>query len=175
MNTNKDKNTMDINKVKNINSFIFSRTSPEKKIEAINRFTESELLSVTSETVKRIVKETGFSIKKYGRDKELVISSDFISGNNWNSTLEAISIIGGCLHVRLYIQLNHTDTYICETFSKFFGHGQYRGKTTETNRYGDEIPHYCFYDKDDKARCMRSILLQFVNTKYAHKLKRNVA
>ena len=166
---------MDINKIKNINSFIFSRTSPEKKIEAINKFTESELLSVTSETVKRIVKETGHSIKKYGRDKELAISGKLQAGNNWNSTLEAISIIGGCLHVRLYIQLDHTDTYICETFSQFFKHDQYRGKTTETNRYGDKVPHYCFYDRDDKARCMRSILLQFINTKYAHKLKRNVA
>ena len=169
MNIIKTKKTM------NINSFIFTRTAPDKKLEAISNLTESELLSVTSETVKRIVKETGYSIKKYGRDKELVISSDFISGNNGNSTLEAISIIGGCLHVRLYIQLNHTDTYICETFSKFFKHDQYRGKATERNRYGDDIPHYCFYDRDDKARCMRSILLQFVNTKYAHKLKRDVA
>ena len=169
MNIIKTKKTM------NINSFIFTRTAPDKKLEAISNLTESELLSVTSETVKRIVKETGYSIKKYGRDKELVISSDFISGNNWNSTLEAISIIGGCLYVRIYIQMDRTDTTICATFSDFFKHDQYRGKATESNRYGDDIPHYCFYDRDDKARCMKSILLQFINTKYAHKLKKNVA
>ena len=168
-------NIIKTRKIMNINDFIFSRTSPGKKIEAINNLSETELLSVKRETIERIVKETGHSIKKYGRNKELIINEEFVAGNNWNSTLEAISIIGGCLHVRLYIQLDHTDTYICETFSKFFGHEQYRGKTTETNRYGDKVPHYCFYDENDKARCMRSILLQFVNTKYAHKLKRNVA
>lgn len=159
----------------NINSFIFTRTAPDKKLEAISNLTESELLSVTSETVRRIVKETGHSLKKYGRDKELAISGKLQAGNNWNSTLEAISIIGGCLYVRIYIQMDRTDTTICETFSDFFKHDQYRGKATERNRYGDDIPHYCFYDMDDKARCMRSILLQFVNTKYAYKLERESA
>ena len=169
MNINKNKDIM------NINDFIFTRTAPDKKLEAISNLTESELLSVTSETVRRIVKETGHSLKKYGRDKELAISGELQAGNNWNSTLEAISIICGCLHVRLYIQLDHTDTYICETFYQFFRHDQYRGKATETNRYGDEIPHYCFYDRSDKARCMKSILLQYIHTKYADKLKKNAA
>ena len=169
MNIIKTKKTM------NINSFIFTRTAPDKKLEAISNLTESELLSVTSETVRRIVKETGHSLKKYGRDKELAISGKLQAGNNWNSTLEAISIICGCLHVRLYIQLDHTDTYICETFYQFFRHDQYRGKATETNRYGDEIPHYCLYDRSEKARCMKSILLQYIHTRYADRLKKNAA
>lgn len=156
----------------NINQFIFTRTAPRKKLEAINTLTDAELWSVTPDTITRIIKEAGYSYKKRSRNKDLRIWSDLRVGNGWNSTLESVCLYKGKLSVDLYIMMDHTDTTICGVpFSTFFRHGEYRGKATETNRYGDEEPHYCIYDDDDKVKCMRSILLQYIHTKYADKLK----
>lgn len=160
----------------NINQFLFTRTAPKKKLEAINKLTDAELWSVTSDTVKRIVKETGYSYKKRSRNKRLNIPSRLEAGNGWNSSLETVWFYNGILSIDLYIQMDHTDTSICGiAFETFFRHGEYRGKATETNRYGDEEPHYCIYDDDDKVKCMRSILLSYVHIKYADKLKEKAA
>lgn len=71
---------MDINKI------IFSRTAPSKKVEIVKALSISQLLSITSEAITRMVKETGSSISK-SRNKELCISSDLRTGNNWNSEI----------------------------------------------------------------------------------------
>ena len=47
---------------------------------------------------------------------------------------------------------------------------QYHGKHYTTNRYGDEVPNYFTYDRQDKANVIKSILLEYVHTKYADKL-----
>lgn len=160
----------------NINQSIFTRTAPKKKLDAIHKLTDAELWSVTPDTITRIIKETGYSYKKRSRNKDLRICSDLRAGNGWNSNLESVCLYKGKLSVDLAIMMDHTDTTISGVpFSIFFRHGEYRGKATETNRYGDEEPHYCIYDDDDKVKCMRSILLQYIHTKYADKIKEDAA
>ena len=153
----------------NINQELFKRYAPKKKLEIINNLTTTELLAATPETIKRIAKEAGRSIGK-SRDKVLRIDRDRQVGNNWNSDVEAIEYIKGNLYLNIYFQTDNTDTNICEKYATFFQGDQYHGKHYTTNRYGDEVPNYFIYDRQDKANVIKSILLEYVHTKYADKL-----
>ena len=118
----------------NINTELFRRYAPKKKIEIIKSLTQEELLAITPKTVTRIVKEAG-----QGK-------------------------------VSLYIQMDSTDTENTEYYSKFFSGERYRGTCHESDRYGNPNYHYFFYDDEDRANCIKSILLEYVYTKYADKL-----
>lgn len=155
----------------NINQLIFSRITPHKKLEAIENLTPSELWA-TPETIPRIVKETGERIGK-SRNKRLYISRDRQKGNHWNSTVVAVELYKGTLYLDIYFQMDSTDTNISVPFSTFFSKGEYRGKHITTNRYGDAEPYYFRYDEDDKKMVLKSILLEYVYTKYETKLKAN--
>lgn len=153
----------------NINVELFKKYAPKKKLEIINNFTTAELLVTTPETIKRIVKETGKNIGM-SRNKVLYISKDRQIGNNWNSLIEDAELIYGNLYLNIYFQMDSTDTNICEKYVTFMQGDQYHGKHYTTNRYGDQVPHYFIYDKQDKAGVIKSILLEYVHTKYADKL-----
>ena len=153
----------------NINVEIFKRYVSKKKLEIINNLTTTELLAMKPETIKRIVKEAGRSIGK-SRDKVLRINHDRQRGNNWNSTVEAVELIKGNLYLNIYFQTDNTDTNICEKYVTFMQVDEYQGKHYTTNYYGDSIPHYFTYTQKDKARVIKSILLEYLFTKYADKL-----
>ena len=153
----------------NINQELFKRYSPKKKLGLINGLGQSELLATAPETIKRIAKEAGRSIGK-SRNKVLRISNDRRSGNNWNSDIEAVEFINGNLYLNIYFQMDNTDTNICEKYLNFFKGEEYHGKHYTTNKYGDTIPHYFTYNREDKAGVIKSILLEYVHTKYADKL-----
>ena len=153
----------------NINQELFKRYAPKKKLKIINNLTTTELLAATPETIKRIAKEAGRSIGK-SRDKILRINRDRQAGNDWNSTVEAVEYVKGNLYLNIYFQMDSTDTNICVKHVTFFHGDQYHGKHYTTNRYGDEVLNYFIYDKQDKAGVIKSILLEYVHTKYADKL-----
>jgi len=153
----------------NINQELFKRYAPKRKLEIINNLTTAELLATTPETIKRIAKETGRSIGK-SRDKILRINRERQAGNDWNSTVEDVEFIKGNLYLNIYFQTDHTDTNISEKYATFMQGDQYHGKHYTTNRYGDEVPNYFTYDRQDKANVIKSILLEYVYTKYADKL-----
>ncbi len=153
----------------NINQELFKRYKPKKKLDLIYQLSADELLATTPETIKRIAKETGRSIGK-SRNKVLRISNDRRSGNNWNSDIEAVEFINGNLYLNIYFQMDNTDTNICEKYLNFFKGEEYHGKHYTTNKYGDTIPHYFTYNREDKAGVIKSILLEYVYTKYAYKL-----
>ena len=153
----------------NINVELFKRYAPKKKLEIINNLTTAELLATTPETIMRIAKEAGRSIGK-SRDKILRINRDRQAGNDWNSTIEAIEYIKDNLYLNIYFQTDNTDTNICEKYATFFHGDEYHGKHYTTNRYGDKVPNYFTYDRQDKANVIKSILLEYVHTKYADKL-----
>ena len=153
----------------NINVELFKRYAPKKKLELINGLSQSELLVTTPETIKRIVKEAGRSIGK-SRDKVLRINQDRQRGNNWDSLVEAVEYIKDNLYLNIYFQMDSTDTNICVKHEVFFKGEQYTGRYYTTNRYGDSVPHYFSYDRQDKAGVIKSILLEYVYTKYADKL-----
>lgn len=152
----------------NINIELFKRYQPSRKREIIESLTTAELFAVTEDTVKRIIKEAGRALYR-SRDKELRLSSEYATGNSWNSTIETVSLSRNRLYIHLYIQMDSTDTTIIDEWSTFFKRGEYVGKAFETNRYGDKIPNYCRYSEDDKARFMRSLLYQYVQTKQQKK------
>ena len=153
----------------NINEELFKRYTPKKKLEIINNLTAAELLATTPETVKRIAKEAGTKAGT-ARSKVLRISSERRSGNNWNSTVEAVEIHRRKLMLDIYAQIDSTDTNHFEPYSNFSKDGNYTGKVFTTNYYGDSIPHYFTYDRQDKAKVIKSILLEYLFTKYADKL-----
>lgn len=158
----------------NINEFIFSRTQPQKKIDTINALTEGELLSIREETVKRIVKDAGRRIWKT-RDKRLRISQERRAGNAWNSSIDEVQLIKGKLHLEVYLQYENTDTSTSEEYDEFFRNGNYRGEVRRLDRYGNSRTYYFLYNPSDKASVMKSILLEYVFTKYADKLKEQAA
>ena len=153
----------------NINEELFKRYAPKKKLEIINNLTSAELLATTPETLMRIVKEAGTKVGT-ARNKVLRISSKRRSGNNWNSTVESIEIHRGKLMLDIYVQMDSTDTNHFEPYLNFSKDGNYTGKVYTTNRYGDQVPNYFIYNREDKAEVIKSILLEYVYTKYAKKL-----
>ena len=151
-----------------INIELFKRYAPKKKGDIISSLTPSELFAITEDTIKRIIKEVG-NRRYRSREKELRLSSEYATGNSWNSTIETVSLRRNRLYIHLYIQMDSTDTTIIDEWNTFFKRGEYVGKAFETNRYGDKIPNYCRYSEDDKARFMRSLLYQYVQTKQQKK------
>ena len=83
---------------------------------------------------------------------------------------EAVEFINGNLYLNIYFQMDNTDTNICEKYLNFFKGEEYHGKHYTTNKYGDTIPHYFTYNRENKAGVIKSILLEYVHTKYADKL-----
>jgi len=158
----------------NINQFIFSRTQPKKKLEVIQNLTNEELLAVSESTVKKIIQEVGRRRYK-SRDKELRIDYDRRVGNNWNSTIESVDLVKGKLYIGFYIQYENTDTNTSDDYEDFFKRGNYRGEIRRLDRYGNGRTYYFCYDESDKARVMKSILLEYVYSKYADKLKAEAA
>ena len=158
----------------NINEFIFSRTQPQKKIDTINALSEDELLSTSEATVKRIVKDAGRRMWKT-RDKELRISHERRAGNAWNSLIEAVELIKGRLYLEVYLQYENTDTSTSEEYDDFFRNGNFRGEVRRLDRYGNGRTYYFLYNPSDKASVMKSILLEYVFTKYAAKLTQKAA
>ena len=158
----------------NINELIFSRTQPQKKIDIINALSEDELLSTSEATIKRIVKDAGRRMWKT-RDKELRISHERRAGNAWNSLIEAVELIKGRLYLEVYLQYENTDTSTSEEYDDFFRNGNYRGEVRRSDRYGNGRTYYFLYNSSDKASVMKSILLEYVFTKYAAKLTQKAA
>ena len=158
----------------NINELIFSRTQPQKKIDIINALSEDELLSTSEATIKRIVKDAGRRMWKT-RDKELRISHERRAGNAWNSLIEAVELIKGRLYLEVYLQYENTDTSTSEEYDDFFRNGNFRGEVRRLDRYGNGRTYYFLYNLSDKASGMKSILLEYVYTKYADKLSKQAA
>ncbi|MDD6863243.1 MAG: hypothetical protein PUD56_05240, partial [Prevotella sp.] len=88
---------------------IFSRTAPKKKVEIVENLTPTELLSITTETITRMVKEAGTRLYK-SRDKELRFSYERRTGNNWDSTIEGVRNYKGKPVLNIYYQYENTDT-----------------------------------------------------------------
>ena len=153
----------------NINLELFKRYAHKHKLEIIESLTQEDLLAITPKTVTRIVKEAGEG-KKGSPNKYLRIRLGLRKGNNWNSMFEGVGVHSKKLYVSLYVQMDSTDTENTEYYSKFFSGGRYRGTCQESDRYGNPNYHYFFYDDEDRANCIKSILLEYVYTKYAEKL-----
>ena len=118
-----------------------------------------------------MVKEAGKSIYKSKRDKTLMVSRQRRTGNNWNSWFNGVDLTKGKLYVNLYIQYDNTDTDDSISYGEFMrDRDRFRGTVKTTDRYDNPQTYYYFYDNDDRARAIKSLLLEYVYTKYADKL-----
>jgi len=155
-----------------INKLLFTRTAPSKKVEIVENLKLPELLSVTPGTVKRMVREVG-SRQYKSRNKELTISRELRTGNDWNSEFTGVRTYKSILYVDLYVQYGNTDTDVSETFENFFAPGEYRGHIVRSDSYGNPMTFYFTYTPADKADCMKSLVLQYLRLRYGERLYRN--
>lgn len=155
----------------NINVELFKRYAPKKKLDMIEKLGPSELMNVTTATLTRIVKEAGENMWK-SRNKTLRISRERQRGNSWNSVIEAVDLIKGKLSLDVYMQYENTDGNTSLSMSSFLSRGDCRAEITRDDRYGNPRTYYAIYNEGDKQRVIRSILEEYVYTKYADKLKK---
>ena len=154
----------------NINTELFKRYKPEKKLEIIENLSQNELLAITPQTVTRIIKETGTTC--YGsRNKELRISRERRTGNNWNSEIESYYLVRKNIYISFYFQYENTDTSELELYSHVMRPGDFRGEVKRHDRYGNDRTYYFIYTPEDKAKAIRALLQEYVSTKYHDKLK----
>ena len=152
-----------------INKFIFSRTAPARKVEILENITQAELLSITPATIVKMIKEAGTRIYK-SRDKEMRISYERRTGNDWNSEVEGVRNYKGNPMLDLYIQYENTDTSTSVRLDDFLKHGDYRGSIVRNDRCGNPRSYYFTYTTANKARFVKSVLLEYINRKYKDKL-----
>jgi hypothetical protein len=118
-----------------------------------------------------MVKEAGKSIYKSKRDKTLMVSRQRRTGNDWNSWFNGVDLMKGKLYVNFYIQYDNTDTNDCISYGEFVrDRDRFRGTIKTTDRFDNPQTYYYFYENDDRARAIKSLLLEYVYTKYADKL-----
>lgn len=153
----------------NINRIIFTKTAPKKKVEIVENLTPTELLSITAETITRMVKEAGSRLYK-SRDKELRLSFERRTGNNWDSTIEGVRNYKGKPVLDIYFQYENTDTNTSISLDDFLKRGNYQGSVVRDDRYGNPRSYYFTFTPTDKARFVRRLLLEYLNRKYKDKL-----
>lgn len=154
----------------NINLELFKRYAPKRKLKIIESLTQDELLAITPATIIRMVREVGEPYYKSKRDKKLCVRRVIRKGNEWNSEFTGVDLLKGKLYVNLYVQYDNTDTEDCVSYSEFMGDkNRFRGTIKTTDRYDNPQTYYYFYDNDDRARAIRSLLYEYVYRKYLDK------
>ena len=155
----------------NINLELFKRYAPKRKLSIIESLTQEELLDITPATITRMVREAGEFHYKSKRDKTLMVSRQRRTGNDWNSWFNGVDLLKGKLYVNFYIQYDNTDTNDCISYGEFVrDRDRFRGTIKTTDRFDNPQTYYYFYENDDRARAIKSLLLEYVYTKYADKL-----
>lgn len=162
----------------NVNEFIFKKFQPKKKLEMIEKLTPLELLSVSYSTILRIIKEAGVGDKSKTRSrfKTLFLKG---AGNDWNSKITNIyNWKKDEVYLSVYIQGDDTDTDVSYKLREFLDNRyeeQCLGKLHESFRNGYEHDVPANYDREDRARVIKAILMAYVKNKYADKLKEDAA
>ena len=155
-----------------VNTELFKRTAPVRKIGIIENLKQDELLGISKETIIRIVKEIGRR-KTGSRNYEFYVTPERRRGNDWNSFIEGLWLYKGKLSLITYIQLDDTDTTVIVPLNDFFKEETFRGAIKTEDFYGNIQTEYFVYGKRAKAEVIRSFCLEYINTKYKSKLSNN--
>jgi hypothetical protein len=89
--------------------------------------------------------------------------------------VEGVELIRGKLYLDFYVQYENTDTNTSEEYSDVINGREFRGEIRRLDGHGNGRTYYFCYDRSDKAKVIKSILLEYVYTKYADKLKSEAA
>lgn len=149
----------------NVNTFFFTKTAPKIKLAVIDNLSASELLCITESTILRIIKETGTG-KPRCHNKELNLDRKNRTGNKWNSTIHGWYIWKKEVYIDFYIQYDNTDTNTADSFREFMKYSEYRGEYVYEDRYDNPQTTYFHYNSEDKARAIRALLRDYIETKY---------
>lgn len=155
-----------------VNTELFKRTAPVRKIGIIENLKQDELLGISKETIIRIVKEIGRR-KTGSRNYEFYVTPERRRGNDWNSFIEGLWLYKGKLSLITYIQLDDTDTTVIVPLNDFFKEETFRGSIKTEDFYGNIQTEYFVYGKRAKAEVIRSFCLEYINIKYKSKLSNN--
>ena len=142
-----------------LNTTILGRTAVSKKRDAVKGASESDLLRVSEETLKKMVKQKGSSA--YYKDRKILFFGNV--SNEWNAWAKSLELYKNKLFVNFYVQYSNTDTDDCEYWHKFAGSGDFRGTIHYSDRYGNEQTDYYRFDRSDKAKVVRAILLAYLD------------
>lgn len=160
----------------NINTELFKRYAPKKKLEIINSLSENELLSISYATVLRIIKEAGKGDSSKARNKFKTLFLDN-AGNDWNSNVVSIwNCKKDSVMLSVYIQGDDTDTYSEYKLKDFLDNryeNQCLGKLHESFRNGYEHDVPANYDRTDRARVVKAVCTAYVKSKYHDKPDEN--
>lgn len=160
----------------NINTELFKRYAPKKKLEITNSLSENEMLSITYTTVLRMIKEAGKGDSSKARNKFKTLFLDD-AGNNWNSRVISVwNYKKDEVVLSVYIQGDDTDTYADYKLKDFLDNRyekQCLGKIHESFRNGYEHDVPANYDRTDRARVIKAICTAYVRNKYADILKKD--
>lgn len=146
-----------------INKTLFSRIAHARKVETVKNLSEGELLMLTPDSARRIVREVGSPIYK-SRNKEFRLSNR--TGNDWNSEVVGLRTYMSILYIDLYVQYSNTDTTVSDTFERFFAHGDYKGSLTRTDYRGNPRTYYFTYTPSEKSECVRALLMEYLRLHY---------
>lgn len=142
----------------NINEILFKGDINER-INAVKNASESDLLRLSEDSIKRMLKEQGRD--NYYKDRK-TLYFDRVS-NEWNAWAKDVELYNGKLFIEFYVQYSNTDTDTCEYLSKFLGSGEFRGSISYEDRYGGSHTAYYRFNSHDKAKVMKAICLEYLN------------
>ena len=153
----------------NINQELFKRYKPENKLSIIAKLTESELLSVTTSTMLRVIKEAGTGDSRKARSKFKTLYLCNRVGNNWNSRVRNIyNWKKDEVFLTVYIQGDDTDTDDTCKMSDFLSRYDTVSCAKLNESFSNGYSHTISanYDKSDRANVIREILNTYVHRKY---------
>ena len=141
-----------------LNVVIFSKANATEKKNAVDNATTRELLNVTENTIKRMVKEKGTD--GYYKDRKTLYFGNV--SNHWNAWAKSVELYKDKLFINFYVQYGSTDRDECDYMSKFLSSGDYRGTISYEDRYGNSQTSYYRFYESQKADVMRAILNAYI-------------
>lgn len=155
---NKSKKWIDNLKLKK--KLISKKEDYLKKIKIIENMSTDKLLSISKETLIKIVKG-GIKINSKGARKAIFLGD---IGVGWDSNIERVEVYDKELFVGTYTQEYSVRTFKMITWEDFITKGQ--ASFIEYRRSEGKLPAYAKYDNYHIAEVIRAILIKALEIKY---------
>lgn len=153
-----------------INIELFKRTAPEKKLAIVKGASIDELKALTTDSIKRMIREAGIRRQENHVAKILYIDRE-MAHNDRNSSIDCIyqGNTRDTWYLDVYIQGYDTDRVVCTTLDTFF---EQREVASFIEEYltSPKVTIHAYYEPEDKARVYKAICIAYIENKYADKL-----
>ena len=143
-------------KVVDVNKFLFGKTEARKKLEVINTLNDLAICRATNTTILRIVRGCK------GNDGRFYIRGDRKKGNDLDSTIEFVEIDKNNASLCLSVKDGCNEGTIEVHYNVFNGILGYEG-------YCESLQKHFSYSPHNVASVLRSILVEYIYCKYIDK------